>query len=125
MEGYFKHKIGEKEIEFFIGNYSLERTLEELDASLSEIGDLLNKKFMPTIRLFMFFSAEYQALKTGQDFTYTKFQVFEWIDQTGGTEGEFYIKFTREFMRALGLSSKDKEETPKAEKKSLKVKPKK
>jgi len=118
MEGYFKHKIGDKEVEFFIGNYALERSLEEMDASLSDLGELLNKRFMPFIRMFMFYSAEYQALKAGQEFAYTKFDVYEWIDQTGNTEGEFYKKFCVEFIRALGLGNKE-EQAERTEKKSL------
>lgn len=123
MEGYLSHTFKDKDgkeftVPFFIGVYSLEKSLEELDASLSDLGELLNKKFMPLIRLYMFYSAEYMAFKNKQDFPYTKFDVYDWIDQTGGTDGEFYSKFSIELIKALGLTSKEKE--PEAEqKKSL------
>lgn len=122
MEGFLSHKIGDKEIHFFIGVYSLEKSLEEMDASLSDLGELLNKKFMPLVRLYMFYSAEYQALKNGESFPYTAFDVHSWIDETGGTDGEFYLKFTKTLLQSLGISPK---ETDEPEKKSIKKNPKK
>lgn len=129
MEGYLSHKFNingnEVEISFFIGVYSLEKCLEEMDASLSDLAMLLNKKFMPMVRLYMYYSAEYQAMKTGQPFPYSKTDVYEWIDGSGGTDGEFYGKFTKSLLISLGVSTKESLE-PQTEKKSpTKVKPKK
>jgi hypothetical protein len=93
-----------------------------MNASLSDLGELLNKRFMPLVRLYMFYSAEYQALKNGEDFPYTPFDVHSWIDETGGTDGEFYLKFTKTLLVSLGISPK---ETAEPEKKSIKKNPKK
>jgi hypothetical protein len=105
MEGHYNYTIDDKEIEFFIGNYALERSLEDLDASISDLSDLLNKKFMSLIRLFMYYSAEYAALAKDEKFTITKFDVYQWIDKTGGINGEFYSEFSKRLFKALGANT--------------------
>lgn len=114
MEGHFKHKIGDEEVHFFIGNYALERSLEDMDASLSDLAELLNKKFMATLRLFMYHSAEYQAYLDQKDFPFKPMDVHKWIDKTGGVEGKFYKDFSFAMIKALGLIASEPEDEKKS-----------
>lgn len=113
MEGHYNYEIDGKPVKFFIGNYALERSLEDLDASISDLSELLNKKFMSLIRLFMFYSAEYAALSANEKFEYTKFDVYQWIDKTNGINGEFYAEFSKRLFKALGASNEEKKSTKK------------
>lgn len=123
MEGYLSHTFKDKDgndftVPFFIGSYALENSLIELDASLSDLEDLVNKKLLPLIRLYMFYSAEYQAHSTGQAFTFTRIDAYNWIDQTGGIEGEFFFAFSKAVFKDLGLTTNEPEKAE--QKKSLK-----
>ena len=120
MEGFLSHKIGDKEIKFFIGVYSLEKSLEEMDASLSDLGELLNKKFMPLVRHYIYFSAEYHATEIeGIEFEYSPKDAYKWIDAMGGINSEFYLKFSKAVLKDLGVNMDAKAEEP--EKKSPKA----
>lgn len=118
-EGELKYKIEGKVIGFFCGTYALEMTLEAMNASLSDLGELLNKRYMSTLRHYMYYSAEYYAtVIKDQEFPYSEKDVFKWIDGTGGIEGEFYQKFNATFMRSMGIRTSDSQTTDTSEKKS-------
>ena len=66
------------------------------------------------MRTFIYHSAAYIMLKDGKEPDFNQFDVHEWIDQTGGSGGEFMQKASKELFRCLGLTdSTDKPEKKK------------
>lgn len=115
MEGELVYKFpaengGEIERRFFFGNYALEQTLEELNASVSDISELLNKKLLPFLRKSIYHAACYPVLDAGGHPDFTEFDVHKWIDQTGGTNGEFMQAVSKKVFGSLGIGDEKKTE---------------
>jgi len=95
------------DMDFHCGTYATEKTLETMGILLSDIGNALDQKFVPTIRHFIYFSAkDAQRLKTekGQaiDFPYDPDDVYDWLDEWGGGNSEKVGEFTAKLLSALG-----------------------
>ena len=105
MEGHLTYKIGDVDRQFFFGNYALEQTLSDFDASVSDLSDLLGKQLLPFLRTFMFHAATYTIIKKGEIVDFTEFDVHEWIDVTGGSGGQLIIVVSKEVFRVLGLNT--------------------
>lgn len=110
MEGKLRYKIGETEREFDFGNYALEMALEDLDASISDLAELLNRKMMKFLRVFIFHAAAYPVIKKGETLDFTPFDVHGWIDETGGVNGKFIVEVNRVVLKSLGLVQADETE---------------
>lgn len=108
MEGKLSYKFptedgGEIERHFDFGNYALEMSLEEMDASISDLTELLNKKAFRFLRVFIFHAACYPIIKKGDVVNFTSFDIHEWIDSTGGVNGLFMVEVNRVVLKSLGL----------------------
>lgn len=115
MEGHLTYKIGDKDVQMFFGNYAVEETLAHFNASVSDISELLNTKLLPFMRVFIYHSAAYPVLEAKEIPEFTPFDVHKWIDETGGTSGDFMKTASRMVYKALGL--KVDEEQPEGKKK--------
>jgi hypothetical protein len=104
MEGHLIYTINGIERKMFFGNYALEETLSHFDSSISDISVLLDKKLLPFMRVFIYHSAAYIMLKDGKEPDFNQFDVHEWIDNTGGSGGDFILKASKELFRCLGLN---------------------
>jgi len=119
MEGHLTYKIGERDKQFFFGNYALEQTLEHFDASVSDLSELLGKQLLPFLRMFMYHAAAYPILKKGEVVDFTPFDIHEWIDTAGGSGGQLIMFVSKEVFRVLGLNTDEQEpEQKKSEVKS-------
>lgn len=106
MAEVFKLPVNGQDMDFHCGTYATEKTLEAMGISLSEIGNSLDQKFVPTIRHFIYFSAkDAQRLKTpkGQaiDFHYDPEDVYDWLDEWGGGNSPKVADFTAKLLAAL------------------------
>lgn len=116
MEGHFSYNIGGEERKFFFGNYALEETLTEFNASVSDMATLLDTKLLPFLRAFIYHAAAYPILKAGNRPDFTPFDVHDWIDLTGGANGDFIIQSSKKIYASLGVG--ESEEVVQSEKKS-------
>ena len=101
----FSYEVDGKKMDFFCGTYCLEKTLEAMQISLTDLHQELNSKFIPTIRHFIYFAAkDAQRLKTerGQaiDFPYEPDDVYSWID-AWGVNGKEVGGFTIRLYKSL------------------------
>ena len=118
MAEVFKLPVNCQDMDFHCGTYATEKTLEAMGISLSEIGNSLDQKFVPTIRHFIYFSAkDAQRLKTpkGQaiDFPYDPEDVYDWLDEWGGGNSPKVAEFTAKLLAAL-FGTSDGEEQKKS-----------
>ena len=118
MAEVFKLPVNGQDMDFHCGTYATEKTLEAMGISLSEIGNSLDQKFVPTIRHFIYFSAkDAQRLKTpkGQaiDFPYDPEDVYDWLDSWGGGNSPKVAEFTDKLLAAL-FGTADGEEQKKS-----------
>jgi hypothetical protein len=118
MEGHLTIKIDGKDMTMFFGNYALEETLTHFDVSITDIGDLLSKKLLPFMRVFIYHAAAYPILKDRGIPEFTEFDVHTWIDDNGGANGELMIQCSKEAFRCLGLISGTQDEKKRTLKKS-------
>ncbi len=107
MEGHLTYKIDGKDVVMFFGNYALEETLTHFDVSITDIGELLAKKLLPFMRVFIYHAASYPILKAGSNPEFLPFDVHEWIDNHGGSNGDLMQKASKEAFRCLGLINED------------------
>ena len=117
MEGHLTYKIGDTDRVFFFGNYALEETLNHFDASISDISDLLNKKFFTFMRVFIFHAASYPVLKKNEVLDFSALDVHDWIDKTGGATGGLMTASAKEIYRCLGMSAEPESDIQKKSKK--------
>jgi hypothetical protein len=103
MEGHFSYTINGVERKMFFGNYALEQTLSDMNASVTEVSDILNTKLLPFIRTFVYHAACYPVLKEGKEPDFTAFDIHEWIDSSGGTSGEFIQQASKKIYACLGV----------------------
>lgn len=125
MADIFKLPVDGKDMDFFCGTYAVEKTLEAMNISITDIQESLASKFIPTIRHFIYFSAmNAQKLKTAKgealDFPYDTDDVYNWLDGWGGGNSANVTLFTSKLLSALFGTIQ--EEEPKAD---TKKKPKK
>jgi hypothetical protein len=110
MEGHLTYKIGEVDRQFFFGNYALEQTLNHFDALVSDLHaiegkQLLGNQLLPFLRIMMFHAASYPILKKGEIVDFTNFDVYEWIDLSGGTGGDLVITVSKIVFTVLGMNT--------------------
>jgi hypothetical protein len=115
MAEIFKLPVDGKQMDFHCGTYAVEKTLDAMGINLSDVGNALDQKFVPTIRHFIYFSAkDAQRLKTekGQaiDFPYEPDDVYYWLDSWGGGNSSNVAEFTNKLLAALFGSSTEKEQ---------------
>jgi hypothetical protein len=124
MAEIFKIPVKGKDMDFHCGTYATEKTLEAMGISLSDIGESLDKKFVPTIRHFIYFSAkDAQRLKTekGQaiEFPYDPDDVYDWLDDWGGGDSVKVAEFTAKLLVAL-FGTQEEPEQKKSQSKAKK-----
>jgi len=106
MAEVFKLPVNGQDMDFFCGTYAVEKTLEDMGISVTEIEQSINNKFIPTIRHFIYYSAKNaQKLKTPKgeaiNFPYDIDDVYDWLDQWGGGNSVNVALFVRELLVAL------------------------
>jgi hypothetical protein len=106
MADVFKLPVNGQDMDFFCGTYAVEKTLEAMGINLSDVGNSLDSKFVPTIRHFIYFSAkDAQRLKTAKgtaiDFPYEPDDVYDWLDEWGGGNSKNVVEFTAKLLAAL------------------------
>jgi hypothetical protein len=117
MEGNFSYTIDGKARKFFIGTYAVEKSLSAMGASISELTELFSLQYFALLRNMMFYSAEYVCEISETPVDFKPIHMYQWIDQTGGANGEFIQQFTAVMLPAMGINVSDEPaETP--EKKS-------
>lgn len=94
------------DMDFFCGTYAVEKTLEDMGISVTEIEQSISAKFIPTIRHFIYYSAlNAERLKTPKghavNFPYELDDVYDWLDEWGGGNSANTALFVRELMVAL------------------------
>lgn len=113
MEGHLTHTIDGVERKMFFGNYALEQTLRGMDCSISDLGDTPEKKGVLTlrtlemVRTFMFHATAYPILKEGGTLDFNLFDMHEWIDKTGGPNGELVDSVSKKMFEVLGLKAEE------------------
>ncbi len=108
MEGHLAFTINGIERKMFFGNYALEQTIDHFGVSVSDIGELLNTKTLPLIRMFMYYAAEDQVWKDEKkEPDFTPRDMHDWIDQSGGSSGHLVMKVSKELFRCLGLTTEE------------------
>jgi hypothetical protein len=106
MAEVFKLPVNGQDMDFHCGTYAVEKTLEAMGINLSDVGNSLDQKFVPTIRHFIYFSAkDAQRLKTAKgmaiDFPYEPDDVYDWLDEWGGGNSKNVVEFTAKLLAAL------------------------
>lgn len=106
MAEVFKLPVNGQEMDFFCGTYAVEKTLEDMGISVTEIEQSISAKFIPTIRHFIYYSAlNAERLKTPKghaiNFPYELDDVYDWLDSWGGGNSANTALFVRELMVAL------------------------
>jgi hypothetical protein len=94
------------DMDFFCGTFAVEKTLEDMGISVTEIEQSISAKFIPTIRHFIYYSAmNAERLKTPKghalNFPYELDDVYDWLDSWGGGNSTNCALFVRELMVAL------------------------
>jgi len=106
MAEVFKLPVNNQEMDFFCGTYAVEKTLEDMGISVTEIEQSISAKFIPTIRHFIYYSAKNaQKLKTPKgeaiNFPYELDDVYDWLDEWGGGNSANAALFTHNLIYAL------------------------
>ena len=106
MADVFKLPVNGQEMDFFCGTFAVEKTLEAMEINIADIQDSISKRFVPTIRHFVYFSAmNAQKLKTSKghslDFNYELDDVYDWMDEWGGGNSANVVLFTSKLLAAL------------------------
>jgi len=94
--------------------------LDDLDMTLNEVVEKLNKNPFKFVPLLMFKSAEYTLLSKGEEVTFTKYTLMDDIDKDGGLDGESLVKFLHAFTESLSKGVPVDEDNGKADKKEKK-----
>lgn len=126
MAEVFKLPVNGQDMDFFCGTFAVEKTLEVMGISVTDIENSISEKFIPTIRHFIYFSAmNAERLKTpkgtAMNFPYDPEDVYDWLDAWGGGNSENVVIFTRNLLTALYGNVQSSE----PEQKKSPVKPKK
>lgn len=124
MAEVFKLPINGQDMDFFCGTYAVEKTLEDMGISVTEIEQSISAKFIPTIRHFIYYSAlNAERLKTTKghavNFHYELEDVYDWLDSWGGGNSANCALFVRELMVAL-FGNQEETEQKKSQSKSKK-----
>lgn len=106
MAEVFKLPVNGQDMDFFCGTFAVEKTLEVMGISVTDIENSISEKFIPTIRHFIYFSAmNAERLKTpkgtAMNFPYELDDVYDWLDEWGGGNSANMALFVRELMVAL------------------------
>lgn len=106
MAEVFKLPVNGQDMDFFCGTYAVEKTLEDMGISVTDIEQSISNKFIPTIRHFIYYSAKNaQKLKTAKgeaiNFPYDLDDVYDWLDQWGGGNSANTALFVRELLVSL------------------------
>jgi len=106
MAEVFKLLVNDQEMDFFCGTYAVEKTLEDMGISVTDIEQSISNKFIPTIRHFIYYSAKNaQKLKTPKgeaiNFPYELDDVYDWLDAWGGGNSQNVTLFVKELLVAL------------------------
>lgn len=115
MADVFKLLVNGQDMDFFCGTYAVEKTLEDMGISVTEIEQSISSKFIPTIRHFIYYSAlNAERLKTAKghsvNFPYDLDDVYDWLDQWGGGNSENTALFVRHLLVALFGNQESTEE---------------
>jgi len=103
---------GEKRI-FYFGLGFLGNLLEKENISIQEIGIKATENPYKWNPIVMYHSCAFGFIRKGETPLFDAFDVTEWIEESGGFEGEVYKKFELAFAQSL---TKDVPETKKKQK---------
>lgn len=93
--------IHKREIEFIFGLEFMGNVLEELDLSIDEIVAKLDKNPFRMIPTLMFISAESSFRRDNKVIDFSKSELIDWIDESGGLGQEAVVKFLKTFTSSL------------------------
>lgn len=115
----FDYKLGDTVYSFHFGIGFLGELLDKSGYELAELMELLQKNTFKVLPKIMLHSAQYSAMRKGEDFDKDEFHFVDLIDENGGIAGDFVAKFLNAFTLSM---NKDvpKEETKKKVRKAVK-----
>jgi len=120
MEGYLSFNIGGVERRFFYGTYAYRKTLAHFGL-LNKLNDTAKIEAIDDIEwlmVFTFHAASFVVLEKEQIVDFNLMSVYKWIDQTGGTTGNFMLQAVTAMNEAMGVKDLVQDEPTKTEKKN-------
>ncbi len=111
----FKHILGGKEFTFWLGLGFLSSFLKESGTTIETFDKALTDNPFDVIPIMVYCSMKYGYDRVGAELDFTKFEVVEWIDESGGVQGDFVVMFLKKFGEAMTNPNdeKAKEDKPK------------
>ena len=106
-------KINDKELEFSFGLAFLGELIEKTDLSLEDIIAKMNKNPFKMVPMIMFYSASYALERKGKEVDFTRFDISDWIDTSGGIADKSVVKFIEAFTLSLTKGVPKEEEAAK------------
>ena len=117
------------ERKFICKSYALGKVLKHLGITITELlGDSYFSPdsnagdFSDTVILFMYHSAVFAAEKEGEKVDFKLADCYDWVDATGGFNGELYTQFSNIALMSLGYKQAEPGEEPTKPEKKSKVK---
>lgn len=112
----FKHNLGGKEFTFWLGLGFLSAFLKESKTTIETFDKALSENPFDLIPTMVFCAIKYGYDRVGAELDFTKFEVVEWIDESGGVSGDFVVLFLKKFSEAM--TNPNEKETTKAKSKA-------
>jgi hypothetical protein len=105
-------KFADKELQCSLGLMFLGELLDELDMSIEEVGDKMQKNPFRVLPKMIYTSAKVRAELSGESFEMTLGEVVEVIEKDGGIASKEVTRFVEEFVKSMnpGLPDEPAEE---------------
>ena len=100
-------------IKYYLGLGFLNKMIKEEGKKLNELAVLDDIVLMPKV---MYYSRAYACERRREIVNFTQEDIFDYIDEQGGIQGEFYANFSKAYFDAMmGDVPTDEEDKKKAE----------
>lgn len=85
-------------IKYNLGLGFLNKMIKEEGLKLNELSVLDDIVLMPKV---IYYSRAYACERNNQNIDFTQEDIFDYIDDNGGVQGEFYIEFAKAYFTAM------------------------
>ena len=85
-------------IKYNLGLGFLNKMIKEEGMKLNELSVLDDIVLMPKV---IYYSRAYACERSGSAVDFTQEDIFDYIDEKGGIQGDFYVDFTKAYFNAM------------------------